>query len=130
MTRWWVNTPDAKMSKSIRSMVEGKIEENIYQLLTKSHETNYMTWYVESDGTMWWSEEVDQWTYSARDGKQIPSVARVGTGSIACNCDWCRDGETMTERDYDGDAVDYAVAEACKQLGGIPHGYFDDESAK
>ncbi len=122
------------MEKTIRETVREEIDEHVREMLVKEHETNYCRLYVESDGSLWWSEEVDRSTYSPRgrdDIRETPSLCMVGTGSISCNCDWCSGPdavESAEEIDFDEEACEAAQEEMERNLDEIEIGYFDDET--
>lgn len=116
--------------KPIRLRVRDAIGNHAQDMLRKSHERNYETLYVDPDGECWWSEEADSNTWQARDGEAIPSLARAGTGSTPCNCDWCQGPDAVdstSEIEFEGEEIDFACAEMARRLDEIPTGYFDDE---
>lgn len=114
---------------SLRATIEGAIrEEYAAEAAAKGHERNYEKLYVRRDGTAHWSEFTDQHS-GLIDGQadgftEVPYLIRVGTGSIACNCDWCVAGETP---DADQEELDEIATRMERALGEIPVGYFDDE---
>ena len=117
--------------KPIRLRVSEAIGDHAQDVLRKSHERNYETLYVDSDGECWWSEEADSNTWQARDGEAIPSLAKAGTGSVPCNCDWCQGPDAVdstSEIEFGSGEIDYACSVMARRLDEIPTGYFDDET--
>lgn len=105
--------------------------EHVHDALRKGHERNYETLYVYPDGECRWSEEADANTYRVRDGEPIPYLAKAGTGSIPCNCDWCQGPDAVDsaeEIDFGADEIVYQSDEMQRRLDEIPAGYFDDET--
>lgn len=99
--------------------------------IQKQHEKNYEKLHVWSDGSLCWREYINQ-SDDTIDGRAarfqaVPSVACVGTGSVSCDCDWCRDGGDIESYDMDGSENDAIEACMVEQFDTIERGYFDDE---
>lgn len=118
--------------KPIRLQVREAIGDHAQDVLRKGHERNYETLYVDPDGDCWWSEEADSNTWQTRDGEAIPYLAKVGTGSTPCNCDWCQGPDAVDSTDeieFESEEIDCACTEMVRHLDEIPVGYFDDETS-
>jgi predicted Mrr-cat superfamily restriction endonuclease len=105
------------------------------------HHRNWHKLHVYRTGKVEWSEHInrsdDFIDREARGFQAIPSVARVGTGSYVCNCDYC--GDTTGEYEDLDDAISNAVGdsdlvdierdmlEEFDNPDNIPPGYFADE---
>jgi hypothetical protein len=112
--------------------------DEITAAAAKEHQRNYQKLHVDRDGTVSWFESInrtdDLIDRNAPGFAAIASVITVGTGSVACNCDFC-DDEAFANRD---EAIDACIGEHGTQhiedrmleaFAQIPVGYFDDEAA-
>ena len=118
--------------KSIREIVlETACEEHLGDALRKQHEHNYETLYVDADGDLYWIESIDSNEGQYRDGHAVPSLCRVGTGSVPCNCDHCSGDDAVdspADIAFESDDYDAMRDEFERQIAEIPVGYFDDET--
>jgi hypothetical protein len=121
---------------SLRLTAHQNIIDSVTEAASKGHERNYEKLHVRRDGSVSWFESINA-SDDIIDGHAdhfcaVPSVVTVGTGSYACNCDYCEDKGYETRADAIADAVaesDIAFLEESmlKALDGIPAGYFNDE---
>ncbi len=80
------------------------------------HTRNYWKLHIFRDGEVQWDEYADQHSdiidRGAKGFAAVPSVARVGTGSCYCNCDYCAGPftDTWTQKD----AIQQAVEDSDK----------------
>lgn len=102
------------------------------------HKRNYWKLHISRDGEVRWDEYADQHSdiidRGAKGFAAVPSVARVGTGSCACNCDYCAgpftdtwtqdDAIQQAAEDSDVADVERIMLEAFDK---IHVGYFSDE---
>lgn len=144
---------------TLRSAAQAAISEQLTEAARKGHERNYEKLHVYRDGSLSWFESIDK-NSDLIDGEAdgfaaIPSLITVGTGSYACNCDYCNmvysatdeanalaDGRKYYAREDMYSTTDEAIADAVANsdlddlertmldaLDEIPVGYFDDELA-
>ena len=137
---------------SIRTTALDAALTQVLAAARKSHELNYETLYVGTDGEVYWSESInksDRQYYRDRPGMvYIESLLQVGTGSWSCNCDHCNMVGQPDGYESDEDAIADAVTagdntayediitarmdadclhDRDTSVSGIPYGYFDDE---
>lgn len=118
--------------KPIRLRVREGLEngEHVTDALRKAHERNYETLYVDRDGSCWWADEIDSNTWRTHAGGPTPSLAKVGTGSTPCNCDWCQGPDAVdstSEIEFEAGELSHQSEDMQRRLDEIPVGYFDDE---
>ncbi len=131
--------------------------QTLTEALRKSHERNYESLYVGTDGEVYWSESInrsDRQFYRNQPGMvYVERLLIVGTGSCDCNCDYCDeigksinvDGKVVSEDDptFDpaaiitaADAISQAVGDSDvdeyqgqieEAFAAIQVCYFDDE---
>ena len=132
---------------SIRQTAIEAIQAEVSTACANEHRRNYHRLHVRRDGTVDWSEYADQHSTLIDDSAKakarsasisaIPDVIRVGTGSYACNCDYCNAVGKPEGYQTDDDAIADAVGAAdtdeieARMLAELerlcPVGYFDDE---
>jgi hypothetical protein len=142
---------------TLRSAAREAISQELTDAARKEHESNYEKLHIYRDGSLSWCEFIDQNSDLIDDEADgfapIPSLITVGTGSVACNCDYCNMVYSATNEAYalaDGrpyaredmyTTLDEAIADAVANsdlddlertmldaLDEIPVGYFDDEA--
>lgn len=115
---------------NIRGQIKKNIEDAQYnrKVAEKGHQNNYHTLYVMPDGDVYWSEEVDSnsqdYIRYSNPIKYVAALATTGTGSVKCDCDWCREDE---EPEFEYDELYYIESRLIEALDNIDIGYFDDE---
>jgi hypothetical protein len=141
---------------TLRETARVLVIEEVAPRAEYEHQRNYHKLHINRDGTIGWSECInksDDLIDSRADHfAPIPSVACVGTGSFACNCDFCNEVYNEADeqhakdagREYDrankyeseSDAImdavcesdlSYLEADMLADFDRIPIGYFDDE---
>jgi hypothetical protein len=133
-----------------REQARQEISDQVADVAAQEHRPNYRKLHIRRDGTA----DFDLIDDKAEHFAAIPSVACVGTGGYACNCDYCnevycaadearaaedgrkydREAKYETQEDAISDAVgdsDLSDLEArmLAALDEIEVGYFDDEEA-
>ena len=133
-----------------REQARQEISDQVADVAAQEHRRNYRKLHIRRDGTA----DFDLIDDKAEHFAAIPSVACVGTGGYACNCDYCnevycaedearaaedgrkydREAKYETQEDAISDAVgdsDLSDLEArmLAALDEIEVGYFDDEEA-
>lgn len=140
----------------LRAAARQAVIDNVRERATLEHRKNYHKLHVYRDGDVDWTEHINRSDdIIDRDAKHfapIPSVACVGTGSCACNCDFCdmiysevdeafalengREYDKSSKFQTQEDAITDAVAESdlweleadmLREFNEIPVGYFNDE---
>lgn len=80
---------------TLRQTAREMVASEMANAATKDHERNYEKLHVRRNGTLTWFESInesDDLIDDRADGfAAIRSVITVGTGSYACNCDYCND---------------------------------------
>ena len=123
---------------TMREQVRQAIDWHIRGAASREHDVLYERLEVWRDGSLQWvaSANSNERTIDERNESQnavpVPTLAVVGSGNIACNCEWCSppDGVDPTPVDdieHDGEALDYIRSEMLRHLDDIELGYFDDE---
>ena len=150
---------DAMETTTLRDKVRAAITDEVPERIAREHRQNYHKLHIRRDGTVHWTESIDQHSDIIDDGAAdhfcaVKSVCGVGTGSYSCNCDYCNEvyseltEELYRERGDDykrgkkyetqEDAISDAVcdsdqpqveADMLAKLDRIEVGYFDDEDA-
>ena len=153
MTAYWYQ--EAVMTK--REQARQEISDQVADVAAQEHRRNYRKLHIRRDGTADFGFDCINTSDDLIDDKAehfaaIPSVACVGTGGYACNCDYCnevycaedearaaedgrkydREAKYETQEDAISDAVgdsDLSDLEArmLAALDEIEVGYFDDE---
>jgi hypothetical protein len=117
--------------EKLRTIARWAVMEEVENAIIKSHERNYEKLHVWRDGSVSWSEYTNQSDDTidkqAASFAPVPSVACVGTGSIACDCEWCADGGKVDLREMDGAEIDMIEHRMVVEFAEIPVGYFNDE---
>jgi hypothetical protein len=142
---------------SLREIAREAVIGQVQQAERYSHQRNYEKLHVRRDGTVSWFETINESSDLIDDQAEtfcaIESVITTGTGSYACNCDWCNevyhpDLEKLAQeqgRPYDRsskwdtqeDAIEAAVSDSdltgieagmLQRFDAIAEGYFNDES--
>jgi hypothetical protein len=142
----------------MRSTARQCVIESVTERAGYEHRSNYHKLHIRRDGSVNWLEIINKSDDIIDDQadhfRAVRSVACVGTGSFACNCDFCSEvyhplDETLAieaGRKYDRaakyDSVAEAITEAISnsdltgieadmlaEFDAIPAGYFDDEEA-
>jgi len=137
---------ETKMTMTLREQARDFVTDQAGKYAELDHARNYHRLHVRRDGSVAWTEFHDS-SSDLIDGQAnhfcaIHSVARVGTGSYVCNCDYCgsvvypqnRQDET-TDRQLaeavqmavDDSDLDSIAAAMLEKFDGIEAGYFDDE---
>ena len=141
---------------TLRETARALVTEEVAPRAEYEHKRNYHKLHVNRDGTIGWSECInrsdDLIDSQADHFAPIPSVACVGTGNFACNCDFCNEvyseDDELNAKDrgeeYDrsakyeseSEAITDAICESdlsdleadmLADFDRIPIGYFDDE---
>lgn len=123
----WIITA---IADSQRQRAAEAIREKACEAAIRSHERGHWRLYVRRDGDVSWSEHItgDERLIDgqARGFAAVPSVIRVGTGSVHCTCEPCSAGGEPEDSvgDDDASALEEQMLE---DLARIERGYFDDE---
>lgn len=147
-----------KTATTIRATARQAVIDSVPERAALEHARNYHKLHIWRDGAVSWSEHInrsdDIIDSGAKHFAAVPSVACVGTGSYACDCDYCneiydadneaRAAERGEEYDKDAkysttqEAIDDAVSNSdlsdvedamLAEFDEIEVGYFDDEDA-
>jgi hypothetical protein len=112
---------------TIRELVSEKVSKQVAAASIKQHESNIETLYVNSDGDVFWDEQVSADTWLQSEDGSLTSIYQAGTGSCPCNCDACSDG--YDPADWAGSCV--GISDFADELQAvvdeIPEGFFADE---
>jgi hypothetical protein len=112
---------------TIRELVSEKISNEVATASIKQHERNIETLYVDSDGEVFWDEQVSTNTWLQREDGSLMSIYRTGTGSCACNCDACVAGDDPADWAGACDGISEFADELQAKADEIPAGFFADE---
>lgn len=138
--------------QTLRSIAQQAVIEAVTDRAAYEHMPNYYKLHVYRDGAVGWTEHIDRLSdiidSHAEHFAAVPSVCCVGTGSYACNCEYCNarisalhsDDEPIPQGCYEtrDEAIQAAVADSdlsgleadmLAQLDAIPLGYFNDEES-
>lgn len=119
-------------NQTLRQIARAAVVDEVGNAIIKSHKRNYEKLHVWRDGSVSWREYTDLQSDTidqrAVGFAPVPSVACVGAGSIACDCDWCADGGTVDLSEMDGAEIDMTEHRMVVEFAEIPAGYFDDEA--
>jgi len=112
----------------IRAKVADLIRDRLADETARNeHRQMHHKLYVYPDGHIHWGYEADYYTHLCLDGRPVPILADVGTGSVACDCAWCEEVDDPDDIDWQDDEVAITSDEMIRKLNKIPHGYFVDE---
>jgi hypothetical protein len=118
-------------NQTLRQIARAAVVDEVGNAIIKSHERNYEKLHVWRDGSVSWREYINQSDDTidrqAASFAPVASVACVGTGSIACDCEWCADGGKVDLSEMDGAEIDATEQRMLAEFAEIPVGYFDDE---
>lgn len=134
---------------SIREKAREAMENMVFEVAQKTHEMYYWKMHIWRDGDVTLDESINQ-SDDIIDSQAdhfcpVQSVITVGTGSCACNCDYCNNVgtenadmggnyfETVEEMEQERDAnadTSWIEEQMEEEFDRIPEGYFDDEVAK
>jgi len=122
---------------TLREIAWQAIIDSVYEGAANGHRRNYHKLHIYRDGDVRWTEHIDRSDdiidRAADHFAAIPSVACVGTGPYACNCDYCNEigdkEEAIREAAANSDLSDLEAA-MLAEFERVPTGYFDDEEAK
>jgi hypothetical protein len=126
-------------TETLRDKVRAAIIDEVPERAAREHRRNYHRLHIWRDGTVSWSEYIDQHSDTIDSQADhfcaVKSACLVGTGSYLCNCDYCEDDgfETVEEAianavcDGDNNQIEADMLDALDQ---IEIGYFDDEDEK
>lgn len=123
---------------TMRETVRDTITDHVSAAASRDHELFYERLEVRRDGELRWvtAPNENERTIDERDESQnavpVPTLAVVGRGNVACNCEWCSppEGEPETpsdEIDHETEVLDHIESEMVRHLDQVPVGYFDDE---
>ena len=110
------------------SIVNTIVDEQGADILRKAHMQNIHTLYINRDGSVFWSEEASENTWS--EGDDIAYLYSTGTGSTPCNCDWCSGDDAVDSVDeisFESDEYDYLTEHLTRNMDEISEGFFDFE---
>ena len=115
------------MSKTIREQVYDLVSEQAAQACINQHSRNIHTLYAETDGRVYWAEDVSRnsWDVLAGTSDPVAVIYQAGAGSCGCNCDACMAGDDPAE--WAGDGANDLLHELIANMDFIEVGYFDDE---
>jgi hypothetical protein len=113
---------------TIREQVETKVSEQVSAASIKQHERNIETLYIDSDGDVFWDEQVDSNTWLQREDGTLTSIYRTGCGGFSCNCDACMAGDDPAEWAGSCDGIGDLADLLAEKLAEVPEGFFADEA--
>src|SRR6185312_2650381 len=115
------------MATTIRESASEKIANEVPAASIKQHQRNIETLYIDSDGEVFWDEQPDANTWLQRSDGSLLSLYKIGTGSVACNCDACVTGDDPADWAGSCDGIEELAAALQSKLDEIPSGFFSDE---
>lgn len=109
----------------LRKRIVNQIAEIVGSVAIASHEPGYEVVKVYPDGEVVKHVRIDRNdSEQTPDGKWIMELVTVGTGSCACNCDACSNGDDPAAW-ADEDGAGYLESEMIRKLDSISEEYWE-----